>query len=243
MCVRNISKGEGVKTLLLSDPVIQKQNPNANVQVLKLDMDFYTSVKDFCTLVKKEIPVIDILVLNAGTGNTVYETSGTGHERTLQVNYLSNAHLVFSLLPLLLSSGEKNSTPSRITWVGSRMQYRSTFISKPVPASQSIFAYLDDKKNYGLLSYANSKYLAYNFMLEIVKRVPKEKLLFNILCPGMVHSDMANNLGFIVRTLTKAIFRVRGRSTEVAGWVVINAAAVVGAESNGRFLLDKEIQE
>ncbi|KAL0256129.1 hypothetical protein SLS55_008521 [Diplodia seriata] len=42
------------------------------------------------------------------------------HERTLQVNYLSNVLLLLSLLPLLRASAALARRPSRVTWTGSR---------------------------------------------------------------------------------------------------------------------------
>jgi NAD(P)-dependent dehydrogenase (short-subunit alcohol dehydrogenase family) len=241
MCVRNLEKGNSVKKSLLENNTVKTRNPNANVQVLKLDMDDYESVKEFCTKVKNEIPVIDILILNAGTGNTVYETSKSGHERILQVNYLSNALLVSVLLPRLVSSADKTGNPTRITWVGSRMYRMARFQKRPVPTNRTVFSWLDDESNFGFNQYADSKLLSYFFMLDVIQRVPKDKIIFNMLCPGMVYSNMADHLNWAIKTLTHIIWSIRGRSTEVAGWIVLNAAAVAGPETNGKFLADKEI--
>lgn len=42
------------------------------------------------------------------------------HERTLQVNYLSNVLLLLALLPLLRATAALCGRPSRVTWTGSR---------------------------------------------------------------------------------------------------------------------------
>lgn len=243
MGVRNLPKGETVKNMLLQEKAVQIHNPKANIKLLKLDMDDYESIKDFCATVRADIPRVDILILNAGTGNVVYETSKTGHERTLQVNYLSNVLIVLGLLDHLSSSADKSGVVSRVTWVGSRMMYRTRFEKKPLPGSQSILSWMDDSKNYGMDQYSDSKFLAYLFMLDVAKRVPHDKVTFNILCPGMVYSDMANHLNWFVRTLTHLIWSIRARSTEIGAWIVVNAAVVAGPESNGKFLVDKEVQE
>ncbi|KAL9622254.1 MAG: hypothetical protein Q9160_003437 [Pyrenula sp. 1 TL-2023] len=244
LAVRNVAKGEGVKDTLLADGQVQTHNPKASIKVLKLDMDEYESVKSFCTTVKTEVPTIDLLVLNAGTGNVVHESSPTGHERILQVNYLSNALIVLDLLPLLMQSAEKNGSPSRITWVGSRMHRRATFQKLPVPEEQGIIQWMDDPKNFTMLDqYSDTKLLALFFMQHITERVSNDKVLFNMLCPGMVYTNMADHLSWLVRTLTHLVWALRGRSPEVGAWVVVNAAAVAGGESHGQFLADKNIME
>lgn len=242
MAVRNVSKGEGVKETLLADPTVHEHNPKANVQVLKLDMDDYESVKSFAATVKAEIPTIDLLLLNAGTGTASFEMSATGHERILQVNYLSNVLLVLELLPLLIQSAEKTGRLSRITWVGSRMHRRASFDKRPVPPESGIISFVDDPQNFSMFDqYSNTKLLALFFMQDVAQRVPKDKVLFNMLCPGMVYSNMADHLPWLIRTLTHIIWSIRGRSTEQGAWIVVNAAAVAGEESHGEFLTDKEI--
>ncbi|MCJ1334013.1 hypothetical protein MMC10_010720 [Thelotrema lepadinum] len=244
MAVRNVPKGEDVKKMLLNDPAIQSHNSEPNVKVVKLDMDDSASVQNFSRTVKAEIPVIDILILNAGTGNVKFEESASGHERVLQVNYLSNALLVLLLLPLLIRSAEKTGSPTRLTWVGSRMHRRSTFINRPVAAETPIIEWMDDPQNFSTFNqYSDTKLLALFFMMDVAQRVSRDKVVFNMMCPGMVYTDMANHLPWLVRNLTHLVWSIRGRSPEQGAWTVVNAAVVAGEESHGRFLDDKTISE
>ena len=244
MAVCNVSKGETVRKILLDDPTVQAHNPKANVKILKLDMDDFSSVQSFSRTVKAEIPIIDILVLNAGTGSVKFEKSASDHERVMQVNYLSNALLVLSLLPILVQSAEKTGAPTRLTWVGSRMHRRSTFITRSVAAETPIIEWMDDPQNFSTFNqYSDTKLLALFFMMEVSQRVSRDKVVFNMMCPGMVSTDMANNLPWLVRTLTHLVWSIRGRSPEQGAWTVVNAAVVVGGESHGQFLEDKTISE
>ena len=242
MAVRNVPKGERVKELLLADSAVQAHNPKASVIVLELDMDSYKSVQDFSAKVKAEIPVLDILILNAGTGNVKREQSASGHERVLQVNYLSNMLVTLELLPLLVASTKSAHDPSRITWVGSRMHRRATFENRPVPEADSIIGFMDEPAHFTTFSqYSDTKLLALMFMEDVAARVPADRVLFNMLCPGMVYTNMADHLPWLVRTLTHLVWSVRGRSPEQAAWTVLNAAAVAGLESHGKFLNDTMI--
>ncbi|MCJ1423701.1 hypothetical protein MMC29_001585 [Sticta canariensis] len=130
LAVRNVHKGETCRKKLLADSAVKAHNLKGVVKVMQLDMDDYESIKTFAKAVKAELPVVDLLVLNAGIGILKLERSPGGHERNVQVNYLSNVLLTIELLPYLEASAQKTGTASRITWVGSRTHYNSTLKAK-----------------------------------------------------------------------------------------------------------------
>lgn len=117
LAVRHAVKGEAARDKLLADAIVQKQNPKREVIVMKLDLDDYKSVIEFADCVKKKVTVLHILLLNTGIGRLNFELSASGHERATQVNFLSNAPLVFELLPLLKASAAKTGAPTRISLV------------------------------------------------------------------------------------------------------------------------------
>ncbi|KAF4546060.1 Short-chain dehydrogenase reductase sdr [Lasiodiplodia theobromae] len=55
-----------------------------------------------------------------GGAENNHNNSNSRHERTLQVNYLSNVLLLLALLPLLRATAALCGRPSRVTWTGSR---------------------------------------------------------------------------------------------------------------------------
>ena len=139
LAVRNTTKGEDCKASLLADPAVK-----ATLKVMKLDVDDYTSVKSFAKAVIAQVPVVDHLLLNAGIGILKFEQSASGHERTMQVNYLSNVLLLLELLPHLEASAAKIGRPSRVTWVGSRMHESSTLADKSmaVKAGETVMGHM-----------------------------------------------------------------------------------------------------
>ena len=188
LAVRNISKGEAARASLLASPEIQRKNPNADIRVLKLDMEDYKSVIAFANNVKKEVKDLHVLLLNAGIGKLGFEISVTGHEKVTQVNYLSNALLSLELLPLLEATAARMGQATRLSWVGSRAQHSSSIAKKdPILPTESILAHFDDKTKYSAMGrYSDTKLLCAMFVAEMAKRVPKEKVVINIMCPGMV---------------------------------------------------------
>lgn len=244
LAVRNVHKGETCRQRLLTDHAVKAHNPNCVVEVMQLDMDDYESVKAFAKAVKAKLPVVDLLVLNAGIGILKLERSPSGHERNMQVNYLSNALLTLELLPHLEASARQTGTASRITWVGSRTHYGSTLAQKaPVRPGESVLGHMDDAENFfPFKKYHDTKLLCALFMYSLAPRIHPDRVLFNMLCPGMVATAMSDVLPLYIRLPVNLIKAIRARPVEQGGWLILNAAIVAGPESHGKFILDKNIQ-
>lgn len=243
LAVRNISKGEAAKKTLLADSAVKTHNPNAVINVMQLDMDDYASVTTFASKVKAEVPALHLLLLNAGIGLLKLERSPSGHDRTTQVNYLSNVLLICELLPLLESTADQTGDPTRITWVGSRNHWKTSLATKkPVQPGSSIIGHFDDEANFfGLMRYGDTKLLCTMFVYEFAKRISSNKVIINILCPGMVNTAMSDILPIYLRIPMNVVKKIRARSVEEGGWLIVNSAAVAGPESHGHFLADKSI--
>lgn len=244
LAVRNTSKGEGCKTSLLSDPAVKEYNKDPTVKVMKLDMDDFESIQSFAKAVKAELPVVDHLLLNAGIGILKHETSPSGHERVMQVNYLSNVLLILELLPQLEASAATTGAPSRITWVGSRRHSQSTLANKaPVQPGETVIGHMDDPKNFFPFQiYNDTKLLCAIFMYELAPRLEKNKIVLNMVCPGMVDTAMSDVLPIYLRIPVNIMKTIRARPVEHGAWLVLNAMLVAGPKSHGEFFFDKTIQ-
>lgn len=244
LAVRNVQKGETCRKQLLANHAVKAHNPKGAVKVMKLDMDDYESVKTFAKAVKAELPIVDVLVLNAGIGILKLERSPSGHERTMQVNYLSNVLLTIELLPHLEASAQKSGTASRVTWVGSRTHYSSTLSDKaPVKPDEGVLEHMDDAKNFfPFKKYNDTKLLCAMFMYSLAPRLNPDRVLINMLCPGMVATDMSDVLPLYLRIPMNIVKAIRARPVDQGGWLIVNAAVVAGLESHGKFLLDKDVQ-
>lgn len=239
-----MQKGELCRQQILTDPEVRRKNPRVDIKVMKVDMEDYKSVMEFADNVKKELPELDILLLNAGTGQLGFEVAVTGHEKVMQINYLSNALLTLELLPLMTATADKKGTATRISWVGSRTRTWSTLPKKqPLQPDESVIEHFDEKRNYFKVAhYGNTKLLVSMFVAEMAKRVPKEKVVINHMCPGAVRTGMIDVLPFPLRQIMAIVGYIRSRTPEVGGWIISHAVAVAGPETHGEFLIDKEIE-
>ncbi|KAL4989432.1 hypothetical protein BDW68DRAFT_70030 [Aspergillus falconensis] len=248
LAVRNTKKAESCVADLLQDTVVQSHPTSPDIHVIECDMEHYDSVKAFSAKLKKSIAGVDILILNAGISSFVHERSSHGHEKALQVNYLSNVLLLAEILPYLESTSERTGSPVRITWLGSRTYYLSNSLEKSniLTYGGGILQYMDSQKAFasaGINGYPDRKLLCALFVYELASRLDGNKVILNMVCPGMVKTDLDSNAPLWIRALVGIIKALRARPVEVGGWLVLNAAVVAGRESHGSLIGDKEITE
>ncbi|CAI7587229.1 unnamed protein product [Penicillium pancosmium] len=244
LAVRNVAKGEACAETLRQECDTQNQSPKSIIKVMELDMDRYDSVQRFAKQLREEIPVVDLLILNAGIGLWNLERSSTGHERTIQVNYYSNVLLIAELLPYLEAGAETTGSPARISWVGSRAHEMSSLDKVPIEAGGEILENMDkDEAFTSFQRYGDSKLLCALFMYSLAPRLDPKKVIINMVCPGMVNTSMSDVLPIHLRLIMIAVKAMRARSVEVGGWIILNGALVAGPESHGKFLKDKAIAD
>lgn len=242
LAVRNVAKGKDITRSLCDETNIKTHNPNATIKVMHLDVDEYNSVQKFAKQLRSEVPVVDILILNAGIGLLKLERSPSGHDRTIQVNYYSNALLIAELLPYLEAGAAKTGSPTRITWVGSRAFEKTSLQKTPLQPGESILEHMDKEEYFSPFQrYGDSKLLCLLFLYSLAPRLDPKKVVINMVCPGMVNTNMSDVLPIYLRAVVNVVKAVRARSAEVGAWIILNAALVAGPESHGKFLIDKTI--
>lgn len=238
MGVRDVQRGEALKTRLLAQP----GNKSATMHVLDLQMEDYKSVATFSTQVKELVRALDIVVLNAGTGSLRFEIGSSGHEKMIQVNLLSNALLALELLPLLSETAKSKGTPSRLTWVGSFVQADHSFTKSPIPDSEGILQFLDDEKKFkSMARYSDSKLLTTMFVDELARRIDRNKVIFNEVTPGPVNTNFGANYPALLAAMFKLLLVFKARSVSEAVKTYFYAFAVAGKESHGKYLSDNKI--
>lgn len=237
--VRDTVKGEALKASFLADPEIRSANPKGTIKVMQLNMETYESVKTFASEFMRRFGELHVLLLNAGGMSHQREMVSSGHEKAIQVNYLSNVMLLLELLPLLESTADKAGKPSRVTWTGSR-SYRKTSLNINTPSvSKGILNHLDHAESIPLFTrYADSKLLGLLFLRELANRYGHDKVIINSFCPNTVDTGMATSMPFYLRIPAAAIMKVKGRSPDEATSIVLNAAFVAGEETHGTLLED-----
>ena len=246
LAVRTHSKGVAAAKDLSEDPIVKQANPIAQILIMELDLDDYESVSKFTKAVKETLDMVDIVLLNEGINIMSYQTSKSGHERVMQINYHSNYHsealLALELLPLFEATAARQGTPSRLAIVGSQAENMASITKKPIPAKEDVIAYIDNKATHsGLTRNSDSKLLVSAFVQELGKRVSSSNVIINNVCPGMVATGFNANLPLWLKPLVSDFSKLRARDVEEGARALIFASAVVGEESHGELVVNNTI--
>ncbi|KAK0206822.1 hypothetical protein DFS33DRAFT_1317367 [Desarmillaria ectypa] len=145
--VRSRDKGEATKAQLLADPIVAALEHHPDILIYELDLVSQKSVVHFGEEIRRDIPKLDLAILNAGVYLFELELSlETRCELTFQVDYVSNAFLAIALLPLLKSSSVQSNTPSSLSIVRSEMA--TTVKPMSIAVQSAVFDLMDNNENY-----------------------------------------------------------------------------------------------
>ncbi|KAK1750414.1 hypothetical protein QBC47DRAFT_418173 [Echria macrotheca] len=240
---RSVSRGEEAVATLRADAQLAKKNPDAIIEVFELDLDDYASALRFTDRVKKDVKELDILLNNGGISVPNFETSKSGHERTMQVNCYTYALICLELLPLLRSTAALRGRPTRITFVGSNLHVRGTSIAKtPIPAGRSVMEHFDDPARFSKLTrYGDSK-LGVAALTRRLATLAPDEVVVNHMCPGMVSTAFDKNQPLWIRAPMVLVRGVMARDVEEGARAIVYAAAVAGPETNGKFVRNNAVE-
>ncbi|PVH97442.1 NAD(P)-binding protein [Periconia macrospinosa] len=230
MGVRSETKGNAAANLL------RKEFPMAQVSVWLLDMESYDSIRAFANRCAS-LPRIDISILNAGlTVKKFNAVPATGHETTVQVNYISTALLTILLLPILKSKKHASTRPPVLTLVGSDVTYTAKIDTK----NASVLKQFDKADSYAQMPwYAAAKLFLAFFTTKLVGFVDPNDVLINVVSPGLTKgTGFFGDAPLILGTIFRILAFFLARSAELGATTYIDATIARGPESHGLFLSD-----
>jgi NAD(P)-dependent dehydrogenase (short-subunit alcohol dehydrogenase family) len=172
LAVRDEQKGK------LSMNSILKENPQASIVVMKLNLADLTSVRDFAKDFSDRYDSLDILINNAGVMIPPYQRTKDGFELQFGTNHLGHFALTGLLLPLL-----KKTPNSRVVALSS-IAHRGASI---------FFDNLDGSKGYKAMKfYGQSKLANLLFAKELDNRLKKHGISTKCIAshPGISSTNL-----------------------------------------------------
>ncbi|MFN8396558.1 MAG: SDR family NAD(P)-dependent oxidoreductase [Bacteroidia bacterium] len=193
---------------------LQKGQPGAKFSLLKLDLADLDSVRRLAETCERDLPCIDLLVLNAGIMAPPQGWTRQGFELQMGVNHLGHFALTGLLLPLL-----RNSGIARVTIVGSN-------------AAMDCKLELDDLAGRSggydpVRAYCKSKRAQMLFATELSRRVDPDAFTVTSADPGYTRTALQRHVPDLLR-------RIHARYTQ---WRYAHPAQV-GAERVMRAITD-----
>ncbi|TLS24390.1 hypothetical protein PpBr36_08790 [Pyricularia pennisetigena] len=234
----------GVRSQARGDAAAEKlraEFPNAKISVWIVDMASYDSVRAFAARCESDLDRIDSVILNAALYTPDFSVAEeTGHELTLQVNYLSTAFLSLLLVPVLKAKKKAaGASPPVLSVVGSDSAYMTTLLS-----TDPVLPALDKPENLSMFdSYSRSKLLLVFFVAKLAEHVDPADVIINYPNPGLVRGT---EIGRSNSTLNKiaflAVSYLLGRVPDVGASIYLYAVFNYGAEGHGSFISDWTIK-
>lgn len=181
---------------------IMQRAPRARVEVVRCDLASLASVREAAAAVRRDYPLIGLLVNNAGMVSTRRRTSAEGFELTFATN-----HLGPFLLTALLS--DHLDRAARIVMVASRIHYRGRLDLAAVTSAHA---------RYGSTgAYAQSKLANVMHTFALARRMAGTDITVNCLHPGVVATNLLPRWLRVVKPLiTRDMFDAeRGARTTV----------------------------
>ncbi|KAF2464992.1 short-chain dehydrogenase [Lindgomyces ingoldianus] len=235
LAVRSTEKGNAAKADIERTTGCSKNV----IKVWQLDMSSYASVQDFATRAERELPRLDIALLNAGIAGGEWRMNEKD-EATITVNVVSTFLLALLLLPKLKETAKKYNTRPNLTITSSEVHFFAKFEERKAPEG-GIFERLSaDPKTDMAERYQVSKLLEVYCIRAMAERTPADKypVTINCLNPGLCHSELARDAGLGLM-LIKIIL---ARSTEKGSRTLVHAASQ-GSETHGEYLSDCKVHE
>ena len=180
-----------------------KEKTGAEADYFICDLASLVEVRKLAGDFQKKYGRLDILINNAGVGETELKFSKDNIEMDMAVNYFAPFLLTNLLLPTL-----KNSAPSRIVNVSSMMHAEGHID----------FSNLVEGKNFDKYSaYSQSKLALLLFTRKLAKELEGSGVMANAMHPGVINTKITKEFLADTNILVKTAFRLTMISEEKAG--------------------------
>ena len=243
LAVRNISKGEAARR-----EIEARTHRLDCIEVWELDMGEYASIQTFASRVDRELPRLDIAILNAGVEAAEYRVGSEGWETHLQVHVMGTSLLALLLLPKLKASKCSEREIPHLVIVTSVTHGWLDLTDLPDPAEfggnmlEALNAGPVKRKDWDpLVQYSTSKlfeiYVSTALAALVTQPYGEIQVIVTPTCPGMCKSDLARELcgqNFLATLGMKLVSWIFAKSTEQGGRTY-GWAASLGPEAHGKF--------
>ena len=179
---------------------ITQRTGNDDVHFLRADLASMAEVRGLARAFMEHWDRLHVLVANAGTVFPTRRTTVDGYEEVLAVNHLAPFLLTGLLLPVL-----RESAPSRIIVTSSYEHRRGRMHWDNLQGEHFYFSQQ---------AYAQSKLANLLFVYELAKRLEGSGVTVNAVNPGLVHTNICMDSGWLIRTAKRVMDRFSAMTPE-----------------------------
>ncbi len=219
MGCRNFKRAQESKEMIL------KEYPNADLDIILLDLMDFESIKEFSNKILNNYPRINILLNNAGIMTVPYGATKNGLEKQIGVNHFGHFYLTMSLLPLI-----NKTTNSRIVNI-------SSIAHRYGKLNPNTFYYKENNKYNKSFAYAQSKLANLLFTYGLSSRLEKKGSLIKVLAahPGITKSNLGRHINTKRLKIFSKIITIFNQETSQGALPGIRACTDINVKSNEFF--------
>ncbi|KAJ1567987.1 hypothetical protein HK405_004019 [Cladochytrium tenue] len=244
LACRDLARGEAAAADLRASAATSGSTASPKtLLVWQLDMASYASVLAFADRAARELPRIDVVLLNAGIATWTFRRAER-NEETITVNLVSQLLLACLLWPKLAASAGATGDPARVVLTSSDLYLLTNFRERRGAAgSGGLLRALDDESAAVMDDRYNlSKLLGILAVHELAASAPVSASSNVIICataPGYCKSALLREAKSA--RAVRIFERVFARPTEVGSRALVLSAAA-GPEAHGQYTPDGSIE-
>ncbi|QIX00007.1 hypothetical protein AMS68_005524 [Peltaster fructicola] len=239
IAVRRMDAGEEAKRK------IEREFGCKNVEVWKLDLCDFDSVKAFAKQVTQQLDRLDAVIANASVALDSYSVGARGHEETVVINVLATYLLAVLLHPKLRQTASKFKTNTYLSIVASETAFFSVSKKELLRILDAPLKSLDDKNIADMSArYPLSKLLQVLVARQLAQLLPVERtgVVINYLNPGLCKTALSKKSSMKTQIILGIMKALVARTAEV-GCRNLLYAVVAGEKSHGRYISNCEVEE
>ncbi|XP_053333726.1 dehydrogenase/reductase SDR family member on chromosome X [Clarias gariepinus] len=218
---------------LIAVKKIQKESGHRKVEFMYLDLASLKSVREFVERFKARGLPLHTLINNAGVMLVPERTTEDGFELHFGLNYLGHFLLTNLLLDLLRDSGKSGSC-SRIVTVSSATHYGGRLDLNDLQG-RSCYC------SHGAYSQSKLALVLFTYHLHKQLSTRGDSVTANAVDPGMVDTDLYQNLCSLAHLLQKPVAKLLFRTPAEGASTAVYAAAASELEGlSGLYLYNGE---
>lgn len=196
---------------------IQSQHAGAQVESLSLDLGEFADVDRFAKAVLEKMPVIDVLILNAGLYTLKLHTLKNGFEAMMGIMHFGHFRLTQHLLPAVKAAGQ------------GRVIVTSSVMHKFGKINEASFRDPSQHK-VGLFAYGQAKLANLLFARELARQLQGTQVTVNVFHPGAVATPIYREAPGLLAKLSMIFMLTPKQGADTAVWLANDPAlaAVTG---------------
>jgi len=179
---------------------IAQRTGNKDVHFLQADLASMAQVRGLAAEVARGWDHLHVLIDNAGTVLPTRQVTADGLEEVFAVNHLAPFLLTSLLLPLL-----RSSAPARVIVMSSYEHRRARLHWDNLQGEHFYFSQQ---------AYAQSKLANLMFAYALARRLQGTGVTVNAVNPGLVHTNICMDSGWLIRSVKRVMDRFSGLTPE-----------------------------